>query len=387
MILASQCPLIPQSEQTCKRLDDTKPSTHDSVNNVLAWLANTLQGPRAAFRFAITALTPKSAVSTRFVSPEIIRILAKQSPLIDQSEQTCKAVAMDDTKPLTHDSVHNVLAWLANSLQAPRAAFRFAITALTPKSSVPAVSPEIIRILAKQCPLIRQGEPTCEVDAMDVTFSLLQTLRIVSRYAITALTIGGIVYIASSFTMLASKLFMLAIMLALGHSVFFGAPVATTALLIFGITIFASGFYFSAVIVKCLFKSPVKKRRVGNSTIAELCDDVFGYIRKVLFVLYCVGFGSWIIVTGSVGDTPSKLAIQVVGTMFAALIAKFVTEGIWYYFWLIVIHAYASTLQFLVVGPCCIAYAFVKNAIFSVFTGIFKTVKWILVTVFLGRGR
>jgi hypothetical protein len=45
---------------------------------------------------------------------------------------TCKADAVDDIKPLTHDSVNNVLVWLANTplLQAPRIAFRFTITAL-----------------------------------------------------------------------------------------------------------------------------------------------------------------------------------------------------------------------------------------------------------------
>jgi hypothetical protein len=127
MILASQCPLIPQSEQTCKTLtmDDTEPSTHDLVNDVLAWLANTLQAPRAAFRYAITALTPKSSVPARFVSSEIIGILAKHCPVIDQSEPTCKVPC------------------------------RF-------------LSPKITRILAKQCPLVSQIEPTSKADTMDV---------------------------------------------------------------------------------------------------------------------------------------------------------------------------------------------------------------------------
>jgi hypothetical protein len=88
-------------------MDDTKISTHDSVNNVLAWLANTLQAPRAASRYAITALAPKSSVSTRFLSPEILMVLSRQCPLLDQSEPTCGAVAMDDTKISTHDSVND----------------------------------------------------------------------------------------------------------------------------------------------------------------------------------------------------------------------------------------------------------------------------------------
>jgi hypothetical protein len=114
--------------------------------------------------------SPKSLLPARSVSPEIIRILASQCPLIPQSEQTCKALTMDDAKPSNHDFVNDVLAWLANTLQAPRAAFRLAMTALSPKSSVPArsVSPEITRILAKQCPLISQIEPTSKVSTRDV---------------------------------------------------------------------------------------------------------------------------------------------------------------------------------------------------------------------------
>jgi hypothetical protein len=66
-------------------------------------------------------------------------------------------------------------------------------------------------------------------------------------------------------------------------------------MLIFGISGFASCLYFSAVTVKCYIKSPIrtKERRVANSTIAENCDDVFGYVRKVLFATYFIMFGSW----------------------------------------------------------------------------------------------
>jgi hypothetical protein len=113
--------------------------------------------------------------------------------LLDQSDPTCRADAMDDTKPSTQDSVNNVLAWFANVPQAPRAAFRLIITALTPKSSAPGRS-EILNILAKQCPLI---VTTCEMDAMDTNpLTVLQALRIVYRYAITALTLGSTVYVA-----------------------------------------------------------------------------------------------------------------------------------------------------------------------------------------------
>jgi hypothetical protein len=333
MVLSKQCSLIPQNELTCEvdAMDGTKskPSTRDSVNDVLAWFANALQVPRAAFHHAITALTPKSSVPTRFVvlSPEITRILSKQCPVIDQSELTCKADAMDATKS---SSVSDVLAWFANTLQAPRAAFRSAITALTPKSSlsVPVVSLEILNILSKQCPLIAT---TCEVDAMDTKpLTVLQNLLVVYRYAITALTIGSITYVASGFTMLASKVYLFAILLALAHSVIHDVPVATTAMLIFGISVFASSLYFFAVTVKCYFKSPVKtkERRVGNSTIAELCDDFFGFVRKVLFAAYFIIFGLWQVMFGWVGGDPLKLLVQVVGTMMVAFIAKKVTEVI-----------------------------------------------------------
>jgi hypothetical protein len=117
--------------------------------------------------------------------------------------------------------------------------------------------------------------------------TVLQTLLVVYRYAITALTIGSITYVACGFTMLASKVYLFAILLALAHSVIDDVSVATTAMLIFGISVFASCLYFSAVTVKCYIKSPVKtkERRVAKSTIAELCDDLFGYARKVLFAI------------------------------------------------------------------------------------------------------
>jgi hypothetical protein len=55
-----------QPELTCKAdaMDATKPSTQDSVNDVLAWFANTLQAPRAAFRYAV--------IDVRFPGPEVI---------------------------------------------------------------------------------------------------------------------------------------------------------------------------------------------------------------------------------------------------------------------------------------------------------------------------
>lgn len=64
--------------------------------------------------------------------------------------------AVANIKSMTRDSVDNGLAWFANTLQAPRATFRYAVAALTPKSSAPARlrSPVILDMLSKQCPLI-----------------------------------------------------------------------------------------------------------------------------------------------------------------------------------------------------------------------------------------
>ncbi len=155
---------------------------------------------------------------------------------------------MDDIKPLTQDSVDNVLAWFANTLQASRVAFRFAVNAVIPKASFPHgfLSPEILNILSKQCPLI---VTTCEEDAKPLT--VLQALRIASRYAITTLTIGSIAF-------------------------------------------------------------------------------------------FCMMFGSWQILLGCVGDDPLKLLILVVGTMVVALVVEYVTEAIWYYYWLVFIHVDAE---------------------------------------------
>ncbi len=169
---------------------------------------------------------------------------------LDASRRTSRRLrtVMDDIKPLTRDSVDNILAWFANTLQAHRAAFRYAIAALTSKASVPTafLSPEILNVLSKQCPLI---VTTCEVDVMDATkpLTVLQALRIASRYAITAMTIGSIAF-------------------------------------------------------------------------------------------FCIMIGSWQILLGWVCDDPLNLLILVVGTMVVALVVEYVTDAIWYYYWLVFIH-------------------------------------------------
>ena len=70
--------------------------------------------------------------------------------------------------------------------------------------------------------------------------TVLQTLRVVYRYAVTAVTIGTITYVASGFTMLASKVYLFAILVALVHSFIVDAPFVTTAMLIFGNAVVAS---------------------------------------------------------------------------------------------------------------------------------------------------
>jgi hypothetical protein len=131
----------------------------------------------------------------------------------------------------------------------PHAIFSYAITALTPKASEPAlsVSPEILHILSKQCPL---SSATCDVHVVDTKpkTTVLQPLRVVGRYTI------------------------------------------------------------------------------------------------------------------------------VVWTIVVAFIAMKVTEAIWYYYWLVWIHACASTMQFLILNPCYIFSDFVKNA----FKIIVSTAFWAL---------
>jgi hypothetical protein len=183
-------------------VDDTKPSTNDSVDDVLAWFATTLKTTRAAFRNAVIALTLSSPAPTALLSPEIINILSKNFPLI---MTTCEVDAMDDAKPSTNDSVDDVLAWFATTVKTTRAAFRHAVIALTLSSPAPTalLSPEIINLLSKQCPLIMT---TCEVDAMDDAkpstndsvddvlawfATTLKTTRAAFRHAVIALTLSS----------------------------------------------------------------------------------------------------------------------------------------------------------------------------------------------------
>jgi hypothetical protein len=65
---------------------------------------------------------------------------------------------------------------------------------------------------------------TCEEDAIDTKpLTLLQALRIVYWYAITVLTLNSIAYFASGATMLASKIYLLAILFILGLYVIYDA--------------------------------------------------------------------------------------------------------------------------------------------------------------------
>jgi hypothetical protein len=135
---------------------------------------------------------------------------SKQCPLTETTT-TCDVDATDQasTKPSTVPHALCIASRCATTtlvitsialyctMQASRDAFRYANTILVPKSSVPArvFSPEILHILSKQCPLI-DIETTCEVDATDITKPLTvpHALRIVSRYLITALVVGSLVF-------------------------------------------------------------------------------------------------------------------------------------------------------------------------------------------------
>jgi hypothetical protein len=181
--------------------------------------------PHAIFHYAMTALMPKSSAPARSLSPDILHVLSKECPII---ATTCE-VDVVDTKPMTTVLQPIIVVSRYTIL-------RFTMTAFVPKSSAPArsLSPEIMRILSKQCARIAT---TCEVDAVDTKpVTALQPFRVVYRYAI------------------------------------------------------------------------------------------------------------------------------VVGTIVVAFIAMKVTEAIWYYYWLVWIQACAATMQFLIVNPCSIAADFVKNA-------------------------
>jgi hypothetical protein len=148
----------------------------------------------------------REPIPTGFLLPEILNVLSKQCPLV---ETTSEVDAMDaGTKPSTLPrTLRTASRYTTTTLaigsialyctvQASRDAFRYAITALIPKSSVPTrfLSPKVLNVLSKQCPLL---ETTCEVDTMDASTKPLtvpHALHIASQYAITALVIGSIVF-------------------------------------------------------------------------------------------------------------------------------------------------------------------------------------------------
>jgi hypothetical protein len=145
----------------------------------------TVQAARDVFRYAITALTPDSEVLTRLLLPEIRNVHSKQCPLV---ERTCAVNAMDaSTKPSTVPHGLRIASRYATTavtiyaitvyctVQAARDVFRYAITALTPDSTVPTrlLSPEIGNVLSKQCALIETT--TCEVNVMPFLLQAVST--------------------------------------------------------------------------------------------------------------------------------------------------------------------------------------------------------------------
>jgi hypothetical protein len=270
-------------------------------------------------------LTPKSSVPARFLSSEILNILSKQCPLI---VSTCEVDAMDTTKPLAVMQALRIASRYATmtltigsialycSLQAPRAAFRYAITTLTPKSSVPApfLSPAILNILSKQCPL---AVTTCEVDAMDTTNPPLVLLQEDAAPVATPVSspIAHEEEEEATDEPGSDRLYFLTMPLVLLQED--ATPVA----------------------------APTKPLTVLQALRSASLDAITTLtIGSIAF--YCIVFVLWQILFGCVGDAPLKLLIQVFGTMVIALIAKYVTEAIWHYFWLVLIHDTDDVLEY-----------------------------------------
>jgi hypothetical protein len=305
---------------------------------------------------------PKAAVPVRFLSPEIIRILSKQCPLISPSEPTC---AMDVTKPLTRNSITNVLAWFANTklLQAPLIAFRAATTALSGivnycmKSSVPArfVSPEeIIRILSKQCPLI-ESDPTCKADAMDgfKSWTRASVKNVLAWFANTRVLHAPRIAKADAMEQNTKPLTRDPVNNVKGWLV-------STLLLQAPRIAYHYGRYALILGVIAFI--------VGASILAY----VYVHALTVLFSLM-LGYIQWN--AGYFTTSPFGLCLQVGGTVFASRsIAKYMAAAIWRGC-VVVIHAFASTMQATTLGPFYIAFEFAKKALFVGLKGLFKIVK------------
>lgn len=94
------------------------------------------------------------------------------------------------------------------------------------------------------------------------------------------------------------------------------------------------------------------------------------------------GFFMIQVATGFVASDQFCLGIQLLVTMFVSgFIAQYMTETIWNCC-AVAIHAVASTVQSVFLGPICFAFDVATNALFAVLEALFKDVKMILLAVF-----
>jgi hypothetical protein len=192
-----------------------------------------------------------------------------------------------------------------------------------------------------------------------------------------------------------SKLFFLAIVCAFGGSVVLDVPAVITALIIGVITIFAYACHLFTSTMDRHFMSPVEKRRKSHPKkegsmfgryivrcIDQRADDTFMFLRKMLSLFFFGGFGMIQAATGFVAPNPLGFVFQILATLLVAqYIAQYMTETVWNWC-AVVIHAVASTVQSVILGPICFAFEVATNALFAVLMGIFKTIKLIVLAVF-----
>jgi hypothetical protein len=195
--------------------------------------------------------------------------------------------------------------------------------------------------------------------------------------------------------MTASQLFLLTILSALGGSIVFDVPAVNCALIIGVITIFAYACYRFTVTMDRHFMSPVEKRRKSSPkkegsmfgryilrSIDQRADDTFMFLRKMLTLFFFCGFVMIQMATGFVGPSLPCLGIQYLVTLIVSgSIAQYMAETVWNWC-AVVIHAVASTLQCVILGPICFGFEVATNALFAVLKGIFKIVKSILLVLF-----
>jgi hypothetical protein len=191
--------------------------------------------------------------------------------------------------------------------------------------------------------------------------------------------------------MTSSQLLLLAIVCALGGSIVFDVPAVIIALIIGVTTIFAYACHLFTVTHDRHFMSPVEKRRKSSPkkegsmfgryivrSIDQRADDTFMFLRKMLCLFFFGGLGMIQAGTGFVATNPLCLVLQYLVTLIVSQsIAQYMAETIWNWC-AVAIHAVASTVQSVILGPICFAFEVVTNALFAVLKGIFKIVKSIL---------